>query len=401
MRITYFNYMYDLYGASIGSTIKALELYKALEKEGHQVKIHWRQGDGQKNENPIKKAHQLLKTHFSKLLQEPNQIIRNFFYFYKEKGLLRKDRPDLLISRLESYVFSPALISSLFCIPHVIEADSPASYEVRHFYPGYLRHPNLMEKIELKIIQNADRIFCVSNQIRDYYVTRGVSYHKIQVITNGVDVSRFNPHVPYHTVREMYGLKDKTVIGFVGSFHYWHGVYNLIHLIKEIINLNPNVVFLLVGHGGALKSSLDEFVRENNLKNRVFCTGLIAHENVPSYINAMDIVVAPYPPLDFFYYSPVKIYEYMACGKAIVTTEMGQISELIRNGITGFLCEPGNMKVLIDTVQLLVQNREKRVSIGENAMKHIIHNHTWAHKACQLSALCTEVIQSNKRRLTI
>jgi glycosyltransferase involved in cell wall biosynthesis len=191
------------------------------------------------------------------------------------------------------------------------------------------------------------------------------------------------------------------VIGFVGSFHYWHGVYNLIQLIGEIVALDSCAVFLMVGHGGALKSSLDQFVQEKGLKDRVFCTGFVSHEEVPAYINAMDIVVAPYPPLEFFYYSPVKIYEYMACGKPVVTTRIGQIAELIETGKTGILCDPGDTKALIEAVQQLIRNREVRSAIGRNAAGVIARNHTWKHKARQLSALCGEVHRSHNRMLTI
>jgi surfactin synthase thioesterase subunit len=71
MRITYLNYMYDLYGVSIGSTIKAIELYKALEEENHRVEIHWRQGESHPLEYQRRNPHQFMKRHLGKLLQEP------------------------------------------------------------------------------------------------------------------------------------------------------------------------------------------------------------------------------------------------------------------------------------------------------------------------------------------
>jgi glycosyltransferase involved in cell wall biosynthesis len=289
----------------------------------------------------------------------------------------------------------------LYKIPHIVEADSPAAYEVRHFYPEHLRHPDLMECIELKMIQHADRAFCVSNQLKSHFVSRGIDEEKICVITNGVDVSRFNPEIPCRFVQEKYHLQKKTVIGFVGSFHYWHGVENLMRLIDAIISSDSSIVFMMVGHGGALKSDLDRFIKEKKFEDRVFCTGFVPHKEVPAYINAMDIVVAPYPPLEFFYYSPVKIYEYLACGKPVVTTRIGQIAELIENRKTGFLCEPDDTKALIEAVRGLIRNREMRAAVGRKAAQFISRNHTWKHKARQLSALCEEVLRSRNRMLTI
>jgi glycosyltransferase involved in cell wall biosynthesis len=401
MRITYLNYMYDLYGVSIGSTIKALELYKALEKENHQVEIHWRQGESRPLEYQRRNLRQFMKRYLGKLFQEPNQLVRNVSYFWGEKCILKKDRPDLLISRLEAYLCSPVFTANLYKIPHIVEADSPAAYEVRHFYPEYLRHSDLMERIELKMIQHADRAFCVSNQLKSHFVARGIAEEKMQVITNGVDVSRFHPNVPCQHIVKKHRLKGKTVVGFVGSFHFWHGVENLVRLIDKITTADSDVAFMMVGRGGALKPDLDRFISERNLEDRVFCTGFVPHDEVPAYINAMDVVVAPYPPLEFFYYSPVKIYEYMACGKAVVTSGIGQIAELIEHGKTGLLCAPGDTRSLINAVQRLLRNRAMRRTIGRNASVYISHNHTWAHKARQLSVLCEDVVRSHNRRLTI
>jgi glycosyltransferase involved in cell wall biosynthesis len=402
MHIVYLNYLYDRFGVSVGSTIKAIELMHALQQEGHQIDIYWRKKEGGNDENPRKTIRQFLKKHFSKYFQEINQILQNSRFIIEERNLFENSkRPDLLISRLHPYLFSPFLIAKRLGVPHIIEADCPAAYEVRHFYPEYFRHPSLLEYIELKMIRHADRAFCVSNQLKKYFVSRGIEDKKIEVITNGVDVARFNPKINCRLVQEKYQLQKKTVVGFVGSFHYWHGVENLIRLIKAIVSSDSRIAFMMIGHGGALKSDLDRFIRERNLEDQVFCTGFVPHEEIPVYINAMDIVVAPYPPLDFFYYSPVKIYEYMACGKSVVTTRMGQITELIEHGKTGFLCDPGDIEALIDTVQRLIRNREMRAAIGRNAAGFIAGAHTWQHKARQLSVLCEEVLMSNNRMLTI
>ena len=402
MHIVYLNYLYDRFGVSIGSTIKAIELMHALQEEGHQIDIYWRKKEGDSEENPRKTIRPFLKKYFSKYFQEINQILQNVRFIVEERNLLQdRKRPDLLISRLHPYLFSPFLMAKRLEVPHIIEADSPSAYEVRHFYSGYLRYPQLLEQIELKMIQHADSAFCVSNQLKNHFVSRGIEREKMRVITNGVDFLRFNPEISCQFVQDKYHLQKKTVIGFVGSFHYWHGVENLIRLINAIVSSDSSIAFMMVGHGGALKSDLDRFIKEKKFEDRVFCTGFVPHEEVSAYINAMDIVVAPYPRLEFFYYSPVKIYEYLACGKPVVTTRIGQIAELIENGETGFLCDPGNTNALIEAVRGLIRNREMRAAVGRKAAQFIARNHTWKHKARQLSALCEEVLRSRNRMLTI
>ena len=126
-------------------------------------------------------------------------------------------------------------------------------------------------------------------------------------------------------------------------------------------------------------------------------TGHVPHESVPKYISAMDIVLAPYPDLEFFYYSPVKIFEYMACGKAVVSSKIGQIAEVIEHGVDGIVCTPGDVQAMTDSVRSLVLNKEKRLSIGTAASKKVRLSYSWQKKAEELESLCMEVLE--KRRL--
>ena len=389
-RITYFNYLYDLYGISLGSTIKAVEMFRALEQMGYQVGIHWRKAGESDNTSQFQ-VRRMLKPVLARYLHEPNQLLRNIRYARDEHRILCREKPDMMIARLETNVFSPLLQASHLRVPFIAEVDSPVTYEIRHYTQHYYLPYRLLERMEMEFIMRAEMAYCVSNQLKQYFVKRGVPEWKLRVISNGADTRRFNPHVSGQTVIEKHLLKGNTVIGFVGSFHYWHGVYHLIELMDEMIRHYPKVVFLLVGEGGPLKNELYRYVAEKSLENQVVLTGLVDHEQIPAYINAMDIVLAPYPPLEFFYYSPVKIYEYMACGRAVVSTEIGQIGELITHGKNGMLCTPGRTDEMFQILKQLMENVSLRRQIGRNAARLVASQHTWRHKAKQLSDLIEKV----------
>ena len=397
MHIVYFNYLYDLFGVSIGSTIKAIELMRALTSQGYQVDTFWWKENESTGVPGIQDNmnRQWIKQRFSKYLHEPNQLLKNFRYYRDENRILSVKRPSLFISRLETYIFSAFSLARRYRLPFIVEVDSPVSYELRHFGQSYYHFDHLVEKLELAYIKRAYRAFCVSHQLKAYFVKRGIPDHKIQVITNGADISRFHPNMSSEKVFTRYPLAGKRVVGFVGSFHHWHGVYHLIELIDKILHMYPDVVFLLVGHGGPLKDTINRYVSENGLSERIILTGLVKHGSVPAYINAMDVVLAPYPPLEFFYYSPVKIFEYMACGRAVVSSRIGQIEELIQHGETGMLCTPGRTDDMIDAVKSLLNHAGLRKRIGENAARFIASKHTWQHKAAALSELCQNVVDSH------
>ncbi|MCD6116158.1 glycosyltransferase family 4 protein [bacterium] len=394
MKIDYFNYLYDLKGISIGSYIKGLELMNALEARGHFVKKYWRlkhepSPAQEGNEQPVRT---IIKKHLHRYLHETNQIVKNVRFYREECSIIKKDIPDILIARMESYLFSPRLIGKKANIPIIAEADSPVVYELDNFGPRYRRIRGLAEKLEIDFINSADISFCVSNTLKQYFVGRGVPENHLHVITNGADLKRFNPFISPAAVQRRFPLQGKTVVGFVGSFHYWHGVSELIELIKAVVADNRDVVFLLVGSGGPMLDDLKTFIRTERLENRIFLTGYVEHTLVPAYISSMDIVIAPYPALDFFYYSPVKIFEYMACGKAVITSRIGQIAEVIENGRDGILCTPGSIREMIMAVKELAADKNSIERMGMAAFKKIGKQYSWHRKAQELEQLCYAAI---------
>ncbi|MBD3288388.1 hypothetical protein GF337_06250, partial [candidate division KSB1 bacterium] len=141
MKIVYFNYMWDLWGVSLGSTIKAIELLKALEKHGHEIKSYWRRDDIERKGggNGVYKPtfRDFLKKHLDRYLHEPNQLLKNIPSIKEESAILEKEKPDLVISRMDSYVYSPVSLSKKTNIPFIIEVDSPSSYEKIVFQDYY------------------------------------------------------------------------------------------------------------------------------------------------------------------------------------------------------------------------------------------------------------------------
>ena len=133
--------------------------------------------------------------------------------------------------------------------------------------------------------------------------------------------------------------KDELLVGFVGSFGPWHGVLVLAEAIKRIPAAVP-FRFLFVGDG-ALQGEVKQMLRAENERGRVIFKGAVSHKEVPGLLDACDILVSPHIPLaagaDFFG-SPTKLFEYMAMGKGIVASRLGQIGEVLdarKDGVAG------------------------------------------------------------------
>lgn len=241
----------------------------------------------------------------------------------------------------------------------------------------------LLEQYERLNLQAAARIFVVSDVERRNLEARGIAAEKIILNPNAVDVQLFRPGTGGAAMRRDLGIKSTDIVGgFVGTFGPWHGVLELAQAIKLIPQSVP-VRFLFVG-SGSLHGEVERLLEAERETGRVIFTGAVAHERVPALLDACDILIAPHVPLadgsDFFG-SPTKIFEYLAMGKAIVASRLGQIGEVLSDGETALLIEPGNIKELVAAVVRLGESDDLRARLGANARAAAVERHTWTHNA--------------------
>ena len=241
----------------------------------------------------------------------------------------------------------------------------------------------LLERYEQLNLQAAARIFVVSEVERRNLEARGIAAEKIVLNPNAVDVQKFRPGIGGVAKRSELGIKETDLLaGFVGTFGPWHGVVELAKAIKKIPESVP-LRFLFVG-SGSLHGEVERLLRAERESGRVIFTGVVEHDSVPVFLDACDILVAPHVPLadgSEFFGSPTKLFEYMAMGKAIVASRLGQIGEVLSDHETALLVPPGGVNDLADAMVRLVDSEGMRVRLGENARRAAVEEHTWAHNA--------------------
>jgi glycosyltransferase involved in cell wall biosynthesis len=116
-------------------------------------------------------------------------------------------------------------------------------------------------------------------------------------------------------------------------------------------------------------------------------TGAVASREVPGLLTSMDVAAAPYPAGEDFYFSPLKILEYMAAGLPVVASRIGQIADVVSHQDTGLLCEPGDTAALAATVLELFADAAKRRRIGRAAARRVREAHTWRATARRILML--------------
>jgi glycosyltransferase involved in cell wall biosynthesis len=184
------------------------------------------------------------------------------------------------------------------------------------------------------------------------------------------------------------------VLGFVGGLRPWHGVDILPRLLERLVERDRSVRLVIAGDG-PLRSDLERDFDERGLTAHVHFTGAVAHEQVPEWIEKFDVALAPYSrPEHAFYFSPLKIFEYMACGAAVVAARLGQIEEVVSDGETGLLYSPGELDELARACERLLADAALRQRLGEAAAKEVHGRYTWDQNAARVIGL----VQSLARR---
>ncbi|HEY3578965.1 MAG TPA: glycosyltransferase family 4 protein, partial [Pyrinomonadaceae bacterium] len=289
--------------------------------------------------------------------------------------------PDFIYQRYARFSWAGVAAAVRTGRPLFLEYNGSEVWVGRHW--DRVGNLALLERYEALNLAAAARIFVVSEVERRNLEARGVATEKIVLNPNAVDVELFQPGVGRTQARLELGLRDSDVVaGFVGTFGPWHGVVQLAHAIKSLPEDVP-VRFLFVG-SGSLHGEVERLLAAEHERGKVIFTGAVAHERVPALLDACDILIAPHVPLadgsDFFG-SPTKIFEYMAMGKAILASRLGQIGEVLTDEETALLVQPGNTDELARAIVRLLDSEGLRARLGANARAVAIREHTWTHNA--------------------
>jgi glycosyltransferase involved in cell wall biosynthesis len=306
--------------------------------------------------------------------------INNNLNFTRELlPLINGNPPDFLYQRYARFSWAGVAAALKARRPLFLEYTGSEVWVGKHW--DRVGKLELLERYERLNLEAATRIFVVSDVERRNLERRGVKPEKLVMNPNGVDARVFHPGVGGKQTRHQLGFKDdEVVVGFVGTFGPWHGVLVLAEAIK-IIPAHLPIRFVFVG-SGSLHGDVQQQLQDE--QNRVIFTGPVEHGEVPALLDACDILASPHVPLSDgseFFGSPTKLFEYMAMSKGIVASRLGQIADVLRDGETALLVEPGDALALATAIQRLAASQTLRTCLGENARAAVIRSYTWKHNA--------------------
>jgi glycosyltransferase involved in cell wall biosynthesis len=317
-------------------------------------------------------------------------------------GLTRRfenARPDFVYERASLYGTAGAELARNLDLARVVELNAPLVEEhSRRWVRDRGTGAELARQAERWTLLGADAVVTVSGPLRDHVVSLGVSPERVHVLPNGVDTTLFRSGPPEESVRTRWGLGPGPVLGFCGGLRAWHGTEALPGLMQELGSRHPDLQMVIAGDG-PLRSKLELEFDRRGLRQRVVFTGWLPHEQLPGLIREFDVALAPYSEREHLWYaSPMKLFEYMACGRPIVAPALGQIEEVVRDGETGLLYAHGDPAGLVMACERLLADGALRERLGRAAAEQLDGRYTWDGNAARVVELGAELLGARGTR---
>lgn len=279
---------------------------------------------------------------------------------------------DLVYERHSLWSYAAMELAHESGAPSILEVNAPLIDEQR-------RHRELSDDetavaCARRAFRAAGAVATVSSGVADYVHGFGVDRRRVHVIANGVDAERFAPQLQADESLTRRGF----TVGFVGTMKPWHGLDTLVTAFEMLRQQCSQARLLLIGDG-PYRKELEEWRAgcEPDIRAAVQMVGAVSPADVPGYLAKMDAAVLCPPALSDYYFSPLKLFEYMAAGLPVVASRIGQIDEVIDDGVDGLLVTPGDPRALATALADLADRSSLRSSLGLAARARVLERHTW------------------------
>lgn len=370
-------------------SIHITSIVSALRTLGHEVVIV---GPSKKELGSVGtnvKYLSLIKYHSPKFIFELLQIGYNIISYRKLRQAIKEFGPDFIYERYALYDFSGVWAAKKFTTPLILEVNTPYAYAWSKYYRVYF--PNLARRIEQRILNAASRVITVTGVQKKFL---GECHHvdlgRISVSHNAINPSNFSPPSKSNQEANNELINTPITVGFVGTMNRWQGIPVFKDVIPRVLTERNNVIFLMVGDG-EYRNDLEKIIESKGLTDRVTFTGRVEHARIPELVQKMDITLLPDSNK---YGSPMKIFEYMAMGKAMVVPRVGPVEEVVEKDVTGLIIDPGNVDSMVSATLKLVDSEQLRLELGGKAREYVISNHTWIQNAKTIIDIYQNIVAS-------
>jgi glycosyltransferase involved in cell wall biosynthesis len=366
-----------------GQAVHVEEIVHALRANGHEVLLvgpAWMETRSFGFEGGLVAR---LKRFVPKFAYEILEYGYNVVAFARLWRAFRTFRPDAIYERYNLYFVASVWLRRLARVPLLLEVNAPL-FEERGRYGG-LGLPALARATERSAWRNADVVLPVTRVLGDRVVAAGVRPERIHVIPNGIDPGKFAAVPPLDAAKARLGLEGCLVLGFTGFMREWHGLEQLVDVVAQ----SADRFLLLVGDGPA-RASVEARAAELGIADRVRVTGIVPRDAIAAHVAAFDVALQPEV---VEYASPLKLFEYLALGRAIAAPDRPNIREVLVHEENALLFAPGDPAAMKNAIERLCTDPQLRTRLGTGARKTIdARRLTWHANAERIADLARSLV---------
>ena len=367
-----------------GQYVHIEEMIGALRELGHEVVIVAPAGAEDEAFGADAGFVASLKRYLPKFIYELAELSYSVVAYRQLAAAVRAHQPDCLYERYNLFLPAGIWIKRRFNLPMLLEINAPI-LEERARYDG-LSIKRLGRWSQRYAWRNADRVLPVTQVLADTVASYGVPRERISVIPNGINANRFKP-ASTDIAKKALGLEGNIVLGFTGFVRDWHGLDKVVEMIAHD-PADSSRTLLVVGDGPA-REALEQQANKLGISHRVRFTGVIDRDDVARYVAAFDIALQP---AVVAYASPLKLFEYLALGKAIIGPAQPNIKEILCDGHNAVLIDPADPQSMPQVIDRLCSDPALRERIAENARLTIAQQElTWLGNAQKVVDLFAQI----------
>lgn len=298
------------------------------------------------------------------------------------KAAARLD-PHFIYERYAFGCLAGAMAKERLRKPLVLEVNAPMVLELAK--TRGLSFGKLARQVEDRVWRAADLVCPVTGVLAEMVIERGVPRERVLVMQNGVELARYeypDRAQVRRRARADLGLPEEALaLGFVGYVRDWH---RLDLALEALASSELGSAWLVVIGDGPARAGLEKRAEELGLCARVRFTGARAHEHIPELLPAFDIALVPAINA---YASPLKLFEYMAAGLAVVAPDQANLREVLADGSNGVLIARDDAKALNGALARLAGDPGTRAQLGAAARHTLLERElTWDANARRIAA---------------
>lgn len=307
---------------------------------------------------------------------------------------------DLLYERDGTMSYGGLIAARRLGIPLVLEVNGDLVEEWRQL--GFQASKSQWAVIHLitrQFYRNVPHIVAVGDTIKRRLIQRwGLDATKITVVRNGAEIDLFLNTTAQPATRARFGIGAGPVVIFTGSFQPWHGVDLILEGFRQIAATLPTVQMVFVGDG-SLRPELEKRVDQAGLGERVIFTGRVSHPEVAQLLQIADVATIYHrAEAAEIVETPLKLFEYMAAGRAIVGPAVPNMQRILSDGVHARLVPPDQPAALAVAVIALLQDPEMRTALGRAARQEAVTKYSWERAVGELEMLFANTLQAHQQR---